>query len=51
MCSGGCLGEGVYWRVCSGGCVEKDVGVVCYRCECGGGVKKVFPHRGLPDSS
>ena len=27
------------WRVCRGGCVGKEVGVVCYRCECGGGVQ------------
>ena len=37
--------------MCRGGCVEEDVEVVCYRCEGGGGVKKVCPHRGLPDSS
>ena len=32
MCSGGCVGESV-----RGGCVEEDVGVVCYRCEWGEG--------------
>ena len=51
MCRGGCVGE-VYRGGCvGGGCVVEDVGVVCYRCECGGGVKKACPHRGLPDSS
>ena len=39
------------WRVCRGGCVGEEVGVVCYRCECGEGVQKACPHRGLPDSS
>ena len=40
MCREGCVGGGCVGESVRGRCVEEDVGVVCYRCECGGGVQK-----------